>query len=341
MDESPPTDTSAAPEGYAALRDGAAFFPLSGPTIVTVTGPDAVRFVDGFTTTHLAARAPGESCEGLILDGRGQVLALVHFLVRSGGDGVVIAAFPGTGFDLAAHLERYHIREQLAIADTSPDWEAIVVAGPAGLGCVAGQPGAADAARDDPAGRSAVARLADVAVTVIGMPGVWPGGHLLLVPAGATAAVEAALASSGAVRAGAAAVDTVRIEEGYPLPQDITDRTLPQELGRDARAISFTKGCYLGQETVARIDALGHVNRRLVRLGGEGFLPARGAAVHLVRPGVPDEVVGMVSSACRSPRFQAGLALAIVAVRGLSGGACLTVAGRPVRPVDQTDAGER
>lgn len=334
-------DGTAAPDGYAALREGAAFCPLPGAAIVIVTGPDAVRFVDGFTTAHLAARAPGESCEGMILDGRGQVLALVHFLVRGGDAGVVIAAFPGTGFDLAAHLERYHIREQLAIADASADWEAIVVAGPAGLGCVAGQPGAADAARDDPAGRSAVARLAGVTVTVIGMPGVWPGGHLLLMPAGATAAVEAALASGGAVRAGAAAVDTARIEEGYPLPQDIPDRTLPQELGRDERAISFTKGCYLGQETVARIDALGHVNRRLARLVGDGFLPARGAEVHLLRPGGPDEVVGMVSSACWSPRFQAGLALAIVAVRGLSGGACLTVAGRPVRSLDLPDAGGR
>jgi folate-binding protein YgfZ len=334
-------DGAAVPEGYAALRKGAAFCVVPGAAIVTVTGPDAVRFVDGFTTAHVAARAPGESCEGMILDGRGQVLMLVHYLVRGGDAGVVIAAFSGTGFDLAAHLERYHIREQLAIADVSADWEAIVVAGPATPACVAGQPDGADALRDAPARRSAVTRLAGVGVAVIGTPGVLPGGHLLLVPAGATAAVEGALASGGAVRAGAAAVDTVRIEEGYPLPQDIPDRTLPQELGRDERAISFTKGCYLGQETVARIDALGHVNRRLVRLVGDGFLPARGAAVHLVRPGVPDEVVGMVSSACWSPRFHAGLALAIVAVRGLSGGACLTVAGRPVRPVDLPDSGGR
>lgn len=340
MDESPPTDMPAPPEGYAALRDGAAFFVIPGTTIVTVTGPDAVRFVDGFTTAHLAARASGESCEGLILDGRGQVLALVHFLVRGGGDGVVIAAFPGTGFDLAAHLDRYHIREQLVIADASSSWEACVVAGPAAPACLVGRAVAGSAAWGDQAGIPALARLPGGEVTLIGMPGVWPGGHLLLVPAGKVGAAEAALAACGAVPAGASAIDTVRIEEGYPLPQDITDRTLPQELGRNDRAISFTKGCYLGQETVARLDALGHVNRRLVRLVGGGFLPARGAAVHLVRPGVSDEVVGMVSSACWSPRFQAGLALAIVAVRGLSGAACLTVAGRPVRPVDLTDAGE-
>src|SRR4029453_1620592 len=76
-----------------------------------------------------------------------------------------------------------------------------------------------------------------------------------------------ALLDSGAALCGTDAVETARIEAGFPLfGRDITDDNLPQEVGRDAKAISFTKGCYLGQETVARIDALGHVNRSLVGL---------------------------------------------------------------------------
>src|SRR5437764_9919773 len=91
-------------------------------------------------------------------------------------------------------------------------------------------------------------------------------------------AVAASLIAAGAVRCEAAVVESARLEAGFPLfGLDITDDNLPQEVARDAKAISFTKGCYLGQETVARIDALGHVNRLLVRLRVDGErLPAKG-----------------------------------------------------------------
>src|SRR5262249_28155604 len=83
---------------------------------------------------------------------------------------------------------------------------------------------------------------------------------------------------------------------------------LPQEVGRDARAISFTKGCYLGQETVARIDALGHVNRRLVALKLASVeLPSSGAMLRAA-----DQPVGHITSAAWSPILDSPLALAYV-----------------------------
>src|SRR5438046_8506879 len=98
----------------------------------------------------------------------------------------------------------------------------------------------------------------------------------------------------------------MRIEAGYPLyGRDITDKNLPQEIDRDRLAISFTKGCYLGQETVARIDALGHVNRLL---RGIKFLtsaiPERGTELQS-----GGKVVGHVTSSCWSPGIGAPLAL--------------------------------
>jgi folate-binding protein YgfZ len=111
------------------------------------------------------------------------------------------------------------------------------------------------------------------------------------------------------VLAGPQAFETARIESGMPrYGVDFNEENLPQEVGRDREAISFTKGCYLGQETVARIDALGHVNQRLagVRFFGSG-VPSGGT--ELAREG---RIVGSVTSAAFSPKLDAPLALAMV-----------------------------
>jgi folate-binding protein YgfZ len=103
--------------------------------------------------------------------------------------------------------------------------------------------------------------------------------------------------------------EIVRVESGVPMyGRDITDENLPQEVNRNAQAISFTKGCYLGQETVARIDALGHVNKLLVGLKISGAtVPTAGT--ELTAQG---KVVGHVTSAVFSPRLNAPLALGYV-----------------------------
>ena len=108
---------------------------------------------------------------------------------------------------------------------------------------------------------------------------------------------------------GIEAFHSARIEAGFPLyGTDFGHENLPQEIGRDAQAISFTKGCYLGQETVARIDALGHVNRRLVGV--------RFTTTSVPQPPLElrldEAVVGHVTSTAYSPRLKAPLGLAIV-----------------------------
>jgi folate-binding protein YgfZ len=136
-----------------------------------------------------------------------------------------------------------------------------------------------------------------------------PVGFLIDGPRGAHAGIGAALEAAGATRVGELAWQSRRIEAGWPLyGVDITDKNLPQELDRDRLAINFTKGCYLGQETVARIDALGHVNKILV---GVRFrtdeVPPTGTELSL-----GEQVVGHVTSACFSPLLHAPLALAYV-----------------------------
>ena len=115
--------------------------------------------------------------------------------------------------------------------------------------------------------------------------------------------------SAGATEISADVWDIRRIESGFPLyGRDISADNLPQEVARDAHAISFTKGCYLGQETVARIDAVGHVNRYLAGLKFKPNVVPR-VGLELQREGRP---MGQVTSVCMSPRLGSALALGYV-----------------------------
>jgi hypothetical protein len=126
------------PDGYRALRDAVAWADAGRRRTVLVFGEDAVRFVDGFCTAPLATLAPGCVSEAFFPDARGQVL--LWATVLRGADGVWIDAepLPSVGNDgedgawsLAAHLERYHIRERLEIADRTDAFAAFSLGGPA------------------------------------------------------------------------------------------------------------------------------------------------------------------------------------------------------------------
>ena len=141
----------------------------------------------------------------------------------------------------------------------------------------------------------------------------WIGEHSYLIAFNREnlEAIRQMLDRAGATQCGFEALDAARIEQGTPwFGRDITEQNLPQEIDRDRQAISFTKGCYLGQETVARIDALGHVNRLLrgIRFDGD-VVPSSGLEL---RVGNGQKTVGHITSACWSPKLNAPLALAFV-----------------------------
>ena len=150
------------------------------------------------------------------------------------------------------------------------------------------------------------ALLAQLSVWLRRVDFVGPKGYLVACNREALDDVIRLLLDAGAVRCGADVCEAARIEQGTPwFGCDITDENLPQEIDRNQQAINFTKGCYLGQETVARIDALGHVNRLLrgVKFSGES-IPTPGT--ELCAGG---KVLGHVTSACWSPRLNSPLAL--------------------------------
>ena len=311
------------PTGRApSVRPAAAWAPRS-LGLLEASGRDAVRFVDNFTTAAVSTLTIGGGTESFFTDARGQVLALATILRTDTGLLLVVA--PGLATTLRDHLEHYHIREAVELHDASADAAALLVAGPDAAAAVAGLTGST------PPGEPLAHQTVDLGgggariVRVVGQGG--DGYWVLAAPTAATA-VAKLLDEAAVPRIADADLEPLRLEARYPAADDIPPKTLPQELGRDARAICFTKGCYLGQETVARLDALGHVNRRLVLLAIDAPEP----------PAVPATVtldgadVGLITSADRSPVTGRPVGLGLVQVRALAAGE-LRVAGMPARVV--------
>jgi folate-binding protein YgfZ len=290
---------------------------------VLATGGDAVRFVDNFVTASIGALAVGGGTEAFVTDVRGWVIALVRILRTEQGLEIIAAA--GLGERLRDHLEHYHIREAVDLADASSDTLAILVAGPEAADVLASRM-PATATLPDAALAHTVTTIAGHAVRIVritgqGADGFWVRG----VPA-AIDAVASTLAVAGVPRASGADLEAARIMAGYPAAIDIPEKTLPQELGRDALAISFTKGCYLGQETVARLDALGHVNRRLAIIAIESSHP-----LTCPTPIHHDEhEVGLLTSSCFDSSRSIAMGLGILHTKAVDA-TPLTVGGVSAR----------
>jgi len=272
---------------YLALRAGRGY--IKGfSEIVWLTGKDAVTFLDGQVSQDVAAMAPEATARSFLLEPRGRLVALLWLLRGEGRVGLVVER--GRGLDVIEHLERFRFRVDV---DMSLDHRGVIevwgselteVAHGAGLDRGAGwidHAGVSVAVlAGSPLSRLVLAGLSDAAV-----------GRLALIPAGRIAA------------------DTVRVEAGEPVMGiDVDEATIPQESGLVSEAVSFTKGCYVGQELVARIHSRGRVNRRLagVRMS-QNVLPPPGS--QLV---VGDAVVGTLSTVGESLAIRAPVALAMV-----------------------------
>ena len=316
------------PSGYATLRQSLVWGDLDRRSVLTARGPDAVRFIDNFTTAAVSALAVGEGTEGFFADARGWVLALTNILRTD--DGVWIDAPLGLAASLREHLDRYHIRERLELKDESDAYRHLVIAGPQAEAWLAARSGVQlpEALLQHSRGL-----LGDVPVAIVRVDWYGPVGFVVQVEAADRERLIAWLDFQNVPRALPTAWETARIEAGVPQPVDLPEKTLPQEMGRDKRAISFTKGCYLGQETVARIDALGHVNRRFVAVAidGDGHQdhPRGDSAEMVVRCG--DEIVGRLTSVCFSPLLGCRVGLGILQAKAVDAVRPLEVGGAAAR----------
>jgi folate-binding protein YgfZ len=259
---------------YDALRGGRGVVELADWSSMTVTGKDRRKFLNNFCTNDVNSLEPGDYCEAFFTNAKGRIIA--HGRIECRDDELVFIGTPNQTPRLVEHLDRYIIREDVQLRDTSSERAYVfaLVLPPAFSAHYVGEFGV----------------LLEVAVTNLEQ-------------------VRHSFHELGYTVCGMAAFDAIRIEAGIPLfGVDFNEHNFPQEVNRDQQAISFTKGCYLGQETVARIDALGHVNQKLVGLRFSGSdIPTAGA--ELTKAGTE---VGCVTSAAYSPQLGAPLALAMV-----------------------------
>jgi folate-binding protein YgfZ len=289
---------------YDALQTRAGLVELGHRTRIEVAGADRATWLHNLCTNEIRKLASGTGCEAFLTTVQGKTLGHVFLFV--GPETIVIDTVAGEADKILKHLDRYLVCEQVTLTDRSQAWSELLLAG-------------ADSARplaklSDiplPTGRLAhgICQLAQRPVEVRQVDWAGPLGYLLSVNNDNLAVVRAALIEAGAVPCDDPAFEAARIENGVPLyGVDLDDKNLPQEIARDPLAISFVKGCYLGQETVARIDALGHVNKSLLGLRFKGpAVPERG--LELLAAGQP---AGSVTSAAYSPRYGTAVALGYV-----------------------------
>ena len=284
------------------LAAGSAIVDLSDRAVVTVTGPDRLTWLDSLTSQSLAGLAAGASAETLLLDPTGRL----EHAIRVIDDGVTawLLVDGAEGAPLAAWLERMRFMLRVEVADRSADYATFGTLAPV-VELVETSPSQIPAAAPN------------------GIPLIWrdpwldvaPGGHQYAHPAQhpaagwtyaevlvhrADAAAVASLADVPA--AGTLALEALRIAAWRPrLSTEADEKTIPHELDWLRSAVHLNKGCYRGQETVAKVHNLGHPPRRLVMLhldGSEGVLPAPGDAVLL--PSADDSApteVGRITSA--------------------------------------------
>jgi folate-binding protein YgfZ len=287
---------------YRALTHSVGFTELPLRTILSVTGADCTQILQSFTTNDVKKLVPGTGCEAFVTSPQGKTLA--HVLIFCEGNQYLVDSAPDLAATIVSHFDRYVITEDVQFADRTAEFRDILVAGPQAESILTTLTGA-----EPPKTllAHASAQIAGRAATVRRVEYAGPISYFVQIASANAPAVIDALIAAGATRCETPAVESARLEAGFPLfGMDITTENLPQEVARDAQAISFTKGCYLGQETVARIDAIGHVNRVLVGLKFEGTeVPACSTAIL-----AGDQQIGHVTSATWSPRLAAPLALA-------------------------------
>jgi folate-binding protein YgfZ len=303
-----------------ALAEGAAVHDLGWMRRVAVRGEDSFRWLSGMVTNTVIDLDPGAGAWNLVLNAQGRIQG--DLWVWRGGDDLELEIAAGQYDKLLAHLNRFIIMDDVELIplDPSPEQETAL-----GL-----------------SGRQADSILARVGLPTLDQPltqlrAEWNGIELrlrrsygvlglhyeLFAPAAALAPLWKALREAGATPAGTASLDAFRIAEAIPAYGiDIAERDLPQETSQ-TRALSFNKGCYLGQEIVERIRSRGSVHRHLRHLELTGPPPAAGTELFVlsdphsqsVASAASSKAAGQITSAAELPLSSGHRVFALAMIR--------------------------
>jgi tRNA-modifying protein YgfZ len=254
---------------YRQLREECGLVEHPGRGLLIVGGPEAAEYLQGQLTNDTEAIEPGRWVYAALLDRKGHMQADVRVLRPGEGPELWLDLEPEGLTAASRHLQMYKIGREVEVADASKDYTLLSLIGP---------------------------RATEIARAAAGASLRTEGGVDLIVPVAERDRVRGALLAAGAVEVSPEAAEIVRIEAGRPrFGAEMGTETMPAEAGIVEGAVSFTKGCYIGQETVARLHYKGKPNRHL--RGLKLSAPAQlGAALRL-----GEKEVGTLGSAALSP----------------------------------------
>ncbi|MGA2247956.1 MAG: aminomethyltransferase family protein [Verrucomicrobiota bacterium] len=319
---------------HAALRETAGVLDLSFRSRLCLVGADRARFLHGQVTNDVNRLRAGQGCYAAVTNAKGKMEGDANIFCLA--DELLLDLEPGLAGRISQRLERFIVADDVQIIDAAPHYGLLSVQGPKAEAVVRALGLSAEIpARQFESVKISEATLGEIYLASHGRlaPGgggqrqgapsaspdiaqdTGPWGFDLFVPNASLGAVAdkliAAAKSAGGWPCGWEAWEAARIEAGVPrYGADMDETTIPMECGLEARAISYTKGCYVGQEVINRIHSVGHVNRELCgfRLADDvGALPQRGDKVLL-----GGREAGQVTSAANSPWLKAIIALGYV-----------------------------
>ncbi len=303
-------------EQYRALQDGAGLVLRSDRGRLRLTGRDRRDYLQGLLTNDIATLAAGSGCYACLLTAQGRMIADMY--VVETGEAILMDLERAVTARVGGHLEQFVFSEDVEVTDVSGSLAQLGVFGPHAADVVSrvlseqGSP----LSSADLEGMAVLANRTSAwhgaATTVVRRDDFGDLGFDLLVAAEDSDALAQAIRDAGAIDVEPAAADVCRIESGRPVfGKDMTEDTIPLEAGIEGRAISLTKGCYVGQEIIIRVLHRGHgrVARRLVGLSLEpgAAVPSHGSAI---RGG--DREIGTITSAALSPALGRPIALGYV-----------------------------
>ncbi len=298
--------------GYTAARERAAWLDRSAARgRIVVSGGDRRSYLHGLLTNDIATLAPGAGCYALYLTPQGRMIA--DMWVYDVGDVLLLTTHADVTSTVLGRFDQFIFTEDVQLGNVTDTFAQVAIVGPDAADHVARVLSAASAEQLRMLAEHGTVRaqLGDAAAIVTRITDVGEPGFEVYAGIDAREALVGAWRAAGVPELDADAAETLRVEAGVPLfHRDMDEETIPLEAGIEGRAISFTKGCYVGQEVIIRVLHRGHgrVARRLVSLTLEGGPVPQPAAP--IEQG--DKIVGHVTSAVFSPRAQAPVALGYV-----------------------------
>ena len=302
---------------YQSVRTGAGVFDLAHRALLQFTGPDRVSFLQGMLSNDLRPLKMFDGQKATILTQQGKVIADVRVLCAM--NSIYLDFWEPLKDKILAHLNRYLVADEVEITDPSNDWKMLSLQGPRAKKLLDELFGHAELPAEP--NQHAMVQFKGAPVCLVRADHSGQSGFDLIVQNSQLSAVAQRLTELGAQWVGERAQNILRIEAGIPrYGIDFTEDNLLLEVGLDD-AVSFTKGCYLGQEVVERIRSRGHVNRKLCGLLLDGNQPARPGDSILAS----DKEVGKITTSVNSPALKRPIALGYIQKDFWSPNTALTV----------------